>query len=142
MDPPRPTLQNPLKGTTIDTSPSALHLHTEHDESSSNVVDRLVRKASQVKKSGHRKLHSLSLRARSPKSDEGELQPGDVGHAELRRASCQTRPRNLRYVADDGDSPKVQEKDRVTLPTESPADSKPSSHPSLNSLSFRGEGSV
>jgi hypothetical protein len=80
MDTPRPTLQNPLEGTTIDTSPSTLHLHTEQDESSSTVVDRIVRKASQVKKSGHRKLHSLSKRGKGPKSDEGELQLRPAGH--------------------------------------------------------------
>ena len=73
MDPPRPPLQNPLEGTTIDTSPSTLHLHTEPDGS---VVDRIVQKASEVKKSGHRKLHSLSLRSKSPKRDQGELVPG------------------------------------------------------------------
>lgn len=73
MDPPRPHLQNPMSGTTINTDAKALHIHEEDDnkEMSQSVVDRIKRKTSQVTKSGHRKLHSLSRKAKSPHDASG-----------------------------------------------------------------------
>jgi hypothetical protein len=73
MDPPRPTLQNPISGTTIDTDPRSLHLTEDGDkEMSQSVVDRLIRKTSQVTKAGHRKIHSLSRKAKGPHDASGE----------------------------------------------------------------------
>lgn len=112
MDPPRPPLQNPMSGTTIDTDASTLHLHEEEDnkEMSQSVVDRIIRKTSQVTKSGHRKLNSLSRRVKSP--HEASEQNGT--HEET-----------------SGDTV-----DPFAQPT-----SNPPSRPSLNA-SFRGEGSL
>ncbi|KAG8861039.1 Sterol 3-beta-glucosyltransferase [Serendipita sp. 411] len=67
---PRPPLQNPVPGTTIDTDPSTLGLRSEdHEEGNSGVVERIIRKSSQIKKSGHRKLNSLSRRNKSPQNE-------------------------------------------------------------------------
>lgn len=142
MDPPRPSLQNPIPGTTIDTSPSTLHLQLEQQQGgSSTVVDKIVRKASQVKESGHRKLNSLSRRAKSPRSDEGQ------SPSYTRPESSGTEARVLVCFrdADDAETPKMDNINRGELPAETvfvQPESKASSRPSLSSLSFRGEGSV
>jgi hypothetical protein len=82
MDPPKPPLQNPIAGTTIDTSPEVLHLSNysntaeeggdDQDLLSLSTLDRIKRKVSLGKKSGHRKLNSLSLRSKSPQSLSGK----------------------------------------------------------------------
>ncbi|KAG8803230.1 Sterol 3-beta-glucosyltransferase [Serendipita sp. 398] len=70
---PRPPLQNPVPGTTIDTDPSTLGLRSEdHEEGNSGVVERIIRKSSQIKKSGHRKLNSLSRRNKSPQNENDQ----------------------------------------------------------------------
>ena len=82
MDPPRPTLQNPLSGTTINTDPRSLHVtEVEDKEMSQSVVERLIRKTSQVTKSGHRKIHSLSRKAKSPHDASGQCQDKSLRRA-------------------------------------------------------------
>jgi hypothetical protein len=81
MDPPRPTLQNPIPGTTINTDPSSLHVTEDGDKDlSQSVVERLIRKTSQVTRAGHRKIHSLSRKAKSPHDASGEY-PGQMTEA-------------------------------------------------------------
>ena len=75
--PQQPPLQNPIPGTAVDTSSSTLHSRapTDEDESrlSGSVVQRAVetiqRKTSLVKRSGHKKLLSLSKKS---KAQDGE----------------------------------------------------------------------
>ncbi|KAG8833095.1 Sterol 3-beta-glucosyltransferase [Serendipita sp. 399] len=112
--PPRPSLQNPLSGTTIDTDPSTLGLSLDDggSGSSTSVVERIKQKSSQIRKSGHRKLNSLSRRNRNPQNEDEQLgQPSE----DLERS--QREPEDP-----------FQEQD-----------SYPPSRPSLN---FRGEGSL
>jgi hypothetical protein len=81
MSAPPPLFQNPIAGTTINTDPANLGLDSpgptsgeDNEESTSgSVVEQVKRKASQVKKSGHKKLLSISRRVKSPTSNDGEL---------------------------------------------------------------------
>ena len=66
--PQKPPLQNPIPSTAVDTSSSTLHSRAPTDEDESRlsgsvvqrVVDRIQHKTSLVKRSGHKKLLSLS----------------------------------------------------------------------------------
>ncbi|CAG7846562.1 Sterol 3-beta-glucosyltransferase; AltName: Full=Autophagy-related protein 26 [Serendipita indica DSM 11827] len=115
MEGPRPHLQNPIMGTTIDTSPKALGLvlDARDEEDSPGVVDRIIRKSSQIKKSGHRKLNSISRKAKGP--------PANDEHPEERVDELEKTRRESKVSLDDAGS------------------SYPPSRPSLN---FRGEGSL
>lgn len=77
MSAPPPVLQNPIVGTTINTDPANLGLarpgEDNEESTSGSVVDQVKRKASQVKKSGHKKLLSISRRTKSPTNNDGEL---------------------------------------------------------------------
>lgn len=131
MDAPRPGLQNPIEGTTFDTDPSTLHLQEGNEGPSSKVVDRLLRKTSQAKRSTHRKLHSLSRKSRTSQDNQGQ---------------CRARwPRRASYVQTLIEKLKGIEKDAFSQDNEVQfleSDLNSSSRPSLTSLTFRGEGSV
>jgi hypothetical protein len=66
--PQKPPLHNLIPGTAVDTSQSTLHLGESADEDETRLsgsvvqraVDKIQRKTSLVKRSGHKKLLSLS----------------------------------------------------------------------------------
>ena len=74
MDPPRPPLQNLLPGSTINTDPKTLHLPEDEDnqEMSQSLVDRIIRKTSQVTKLGHYKVNSVSHKHKGSHDVSGE----------------------------------------------------------------------
>jgi len=78
--PQEPPLQNPIPGTAVDTSSSTLHSRAPTDEDKSRLsgsvvqraVDKIQHKTSLVKRSGHKKLLSLS---KKNKPQDGKPQP-------------------------------------------------------------------
>lgn len=127
--PPRPPLQNPLKGTTIDTAPKTLGLHgvpATAESGNSSVVDKVLRKTSQVKKSGHRKLISLSKRNKHQAHD-------GIRTLAIVQLRVNAPTEDAGTTIERSASP-IHEVDPFTAP-----DSPPPSRPTM---SFRGEGSV
>ena len=139
--PHKPPLQNPVPGTAVDTSSSTLHSRAPTDEDSrlsGSVVQRAVetiqRKTSLVKRSGHKKLLSLS---KKNKPQDGKQQLERLFTVAI--AGCS------RVIWKDNEEPLPPQKTRSSTEVESPFmqpdDSAPSSRPSLAD-SFRGDGSV
>ena len=75
QSPPRPPLQNPIVGTTIDTSPSELGLTSYPPESpeSKNLLSRTVDKLSRSRSLGKSKLFPGSRRGKEKTKDVGEV---------------------------------------------------------------------
>lgn len=140
--PQNPPPQNPIAGTVVDTSPSTLHSREPTDEDESRLsgsvvqraVDKIQRGTSLVKRTGHKKLLSLS---RKNKPQDGKHPP--------ERLFAVANGGNSRVVRKDNEESSQAQKTAPSTEVESPFmqpdDSPPPSRPSL-AESFRGDGSV
>jgi len=140
--PPKPPLQGPIPDTAADTSPSTLHSREPTDEDESRLsgsivqraVDKIQRKTSLVKRSGHKKLLSLS---KKNKPQDGKQQSERLFAVAIGGSS------RVVWKDNEGTSQaqKVMSATEVESPFMQPDDSPPPSRPSLAD-SFRGDGSV
>lgn len=150
--PQKPPLQNPILGTAVDTSSSTLHSRAPTDEDESRlsgsvvqrVVDRIQHRTSLVKRSGHKKLLSLSKKHTPQEHAPQEHTPQD-GKQQPERLFSVAIGGISRVIWKDNEGSSQAQKTRSPTEVESPFmqpdDSPPSSRPSLAD-SFRGDGSV